>query len=161
MMQKLRNPKNVKLVSLFVAAVFVLGCFALSVTQSGFGKVASAASSESAIGVVNYQMLVAQSPDLASVNEAMNKEIKAAQDEFNEKSKTMNEAEKRRYYTQTQERLANKQKELMDPVLKKIEAAIKKVADKKGLAVVVEKSTVVFGGVDITDEVAKGMQASK
>lgn len=161
MMQKLRNPKNVKLVSLFVAAIFVLGCFALSVTQSGFGKVASAASSESAIGVVNYQMLVSQSPDLASVNDAMNKEIKAAQDEFNEKSKTMNEAEKRRYYTQTQERLANKQKELMDPVLKKIEAAIKKVADKKGLAVVVEKSTVVFGGVDITDEVAKSMQASK
>ena len=161
MMQKLRNPKNVKLISLFVAAIFVLGCFALSVTQSGFGKVASAASSESAIGVVNYQMLVAQSPDLASVNEAMNKEIKAAQDEFNEKSKTMNEAEKRRYYTQTQERLANKQKELMDPVLKKIEAAINKVADKKGLAVVVEKSTVVFGGVDITDEVAKSMQAGK
>ena len=161
MMQKLRNPKNVKLVSLFVAAIFVLGCFALSVTQSGFGKVASAASSESAIGVVNYQMLVSQSPDLASVNDAMNKEIKAAQDEFNEKSKTMNEAEKRRYYTQTQERLANKQKELMDPVLKKIEAAIKKVADKKGLAVVVEKSTVVFGGVDITDEVAKSMQSGK
>ena len=161
MMQKLRNPKNVKLVSLFVAAIFVLGCFALSVTQSGFGKVASAASTESAIGVVNYQMLVSQSPDLASVNEAMNKEIKAAQDEFNEKSKTMNEAEKRRYYTQTQERLANKQKELMDPVLKKIEAAIKKVADKKGLSVVVEKSTVVFGGVDITDEVAKSMQSGK
>lgn len=161
MMQKLRNPKNVKLVSLFVAAIFVLGCFALSVTQSGFGKVASAASSESAIGVVNYQMLISQSPDLTSVNEAMNKEIQAAQTEFNEKSKTMNEAEKRRYYTQTQERLANKQKELMDPVLKKIEAAIKKVADKKGLAVVVEKSTVVFGGVDITDEVAKSMQAGK
>lgn len=43
----------------------------------------------------------------------------------------MNEAEKRKYYTQTQERLANKQKELMDPVLKKIEASIKKIADKK------------------------------
>ena len=49
----------------------------------------------------------------------------------------------------------------MDPVLKKIEAAIKKVADKKGLAVVVDKNTVVYGGVDITDEVAKGMQSGK
>ena len=37
MMQKLRNPKNVKLLSLCVAAIFVLGCFALSVTQSGGG----------------------------------------------------------------------------------------------------------------------------
>ena len=156
MMQKLRNPKNVKLISLFIAAIFVLGCFALSVTQSGVGKSAFAASSESAIGVVNYQMLVAQSPDLSKVNEAMNKEIEAAQKDFNEKSKTMNEAEKRKYYTQTQE-----QKELMDPVLKKIEASIKKIADKKGLAVVVDKNTVVFGGVDITDEVAKAMQAGK
>ena len=159
MMQKLRNPKNVKLISLFIAAIFVLGCFALSVTQSGVGKSAFAASSESAI--VNYQMLVAQSPDLSKVNEAMNKEIESAQKDFNEKSKTMNEAEKRKYYTQTQERLANKQKELMDPVLKKIEASIKKIADKKGLAVVVDKNTVVFGGVDITDEVAKSMQAGK
>ncbi len=158
MMQQLRNPKNVKVISLLIAAIFVLGCFALSVTQSGFGKNAMAASSESAIGVVNYQILVSQSPDLQTVNEAMNKEIKAAQEDFNEKSKTMNDAEKRKYYTQIQERLANKQKELMDPVLKSIEASIKKVADKKGLSVVVDKNTVVYGGVDITDEVAKSMQ---
>ena len=161
MMQKSRNPKNVKLISLFVAAIFVLGCFALSVTQSGVGKSAFAASSESAIGVVNYQMLVAQSPDLNDVNTAMNKEIEAAQKDFNEKSKSMNEAEKRKYYTQLQERLQNKQKELMDPVMKKIEATIKKIADRKGLSVVVEKSTVVFGGVDITDEVAKALQTAK
>lgn len=161
MMQKLRNPKNVKLVSLFVAAIFVLGCFALSLTQSGFGNNASAASSESAIGVVNYQMLVAQSPDLKNVDEAMKTEIDNAQKDFDEKSKTMNESEKRRFYTQTQERLQNKQKELMDPVLKKIEESIKKVADKKGLSVVVEKSMVVYGGVDITDEVAKALQSAK
>lgn len=161
MMQQLRNPKNVKLVSLFVAAIFVLGCFALSLTQSGFGKTASAAASESAIGVVNYQMLIAQSPDLKGVDDAMKTEIETAQKDFDEKSKDMNEAEKRSYYTQIQERLQNKQKELMDPVLKNIEATIKKVADKKGLAVVVEKSTVVYGGVDITDEVAKALQSGK
>ena len=57
MMQKLRNPKNVKLISLFIAAIFVLGCFALSVTQSGVGKSAFAASSESAIGVVKKSNL--------------------------------------------------------------------------------------------------------
>ena len=161
MMQQLRNPKNVKLVSLFVAAIFVLGCFALSLTQSGFGRVASAASSESAIGVVNYQMLVAQSPDMAGVRTAMQTEIETAQKDFEEKSKSLNDQEKQRYYTQTQERLENKQKELMDPVLKKIEENIQKVAKKKGLSVVVEKSTVVFGGVDITDEVAKALQSGK
>lgn len=161
MMQHLRNPKNVKLVSLFIAAIFVLGCFALSVTQSGFSKMASAAASESAIGVVNYQMLVTQSPDLAKVREAMQAEVENAKKDFDEKSATMNEQEKQRYYQQIQERLANKEKELMDPLMKNIEAAIKKVADKKGLSVVVEKNNVIYGGVDITDEVTKSMQSAK
>lgn len=161
MMQKLRNPKNVKMVSLFVAAIFILGCFALSVTQSGFGRVASAAASESAIGVVNYQMLVAQSPDLQNVRNAMKSEIDSAQKDFDEKSESMNDSEKQRYYVQLQERIANKEKELMEPVLKKVEEQIKKVADKKGLSVVVDKSTVIFGGVDITDEVAKSLQSGK
>ena len=153
MMQKLRDPKNVKMISLFVAAIFVLGCFALTLTQSGVNSVASAASSESAIGVVNYQMLLSQVPDL--------QEIDNAQKDFDEKSKTMNDTEKQRYYQQLQERLSNKEKELMDPVLKKIETTIKKVADKKGLSVVVDKNTVVYGGLDITDEVSKALQSGK
>ena len=37
----------------------------------------------------------------------------------------------------------------------KINAAVKKVADAKGLTIVVEKSNVVYGGQDITDEVIK------
>ena len=158
MMQHLRNPKNVKLVSLFVAAIFVLGCFALTLTQSGFGGTASAAAKESAIGVVNYQMLVSQSPELANVRTAMQNEIATAQKDFDEKSKTMSDAEKQRYYKQLQERIGNKERELMDPVLKNIELQIQKIADKKGLSVVVHKDTVVFGGVDITDEVVRAMQ---
>ncbi len=161
MMQHLRNPKNVKLVSLFVAAIFVLGCFALSLTQSGFGQTASAAASQSAIGVVNYQAVVAQSPQLASVREGVKAEIATAQKDFDEKSKSMNDAEKQRYYKQLQERIGNKEKELMDPVLKSIEMSIQKVANKKGLSVVVHKDTVVFGGVDITDDVIRAVQSGK
>ena len=122
---------------------------------------ASAASSESAIGVVNYQMLLSQVPDLQNVQKSMKQEIDNAQKDFDEKSKTMNDTEKQRYYQQLQERLSNKEKELMDPVLKKIETTIKKVADKKGLSVVVDKNTVVYGGLDITDEVSKALQSGK
>lgn len=161
MMQQLRNPKNVKMISLFVAAFFVLSCFAVTLQQGAFTSIASAAASESAIGVVNYQMLLAQSPDIAGVQDAMKQEVAAQQKNFDEKSKDMNDTEKQRYYQQLQEVIANKEKELMEPVFQKIEAAIKKVADKKGLAVVVEKNTVVYGGLDITDEVAKTLQSGK
>ena len=49
----------------------------------------------------------------------------------------------------------------MEPVYKKIDATIKKIADKKGLSVVVDKNTVVYGGLDITDEVSKALQSGK
>lgn len=162
MMEKLRNPKNVKLVSLFVAAIFVLGCFALSLTQSGMGGVASAAPSQSAIGVVNYQMVVGQSAEMAALRTTMQAEQAAAQKEFEEKSQAMtNENEKRMYFQQLRERLANKENELLEPILAKANAAIQKVADKKGLAVVVHKDTVAYGGLDITADVAKAMAETK
>lgn len=164
MMEKLRNPKNVKTISLVIAAIFVIGCFTIALTAGGFsnlGGVASAAGSDSAIGVVNYQVLVSQSPKLDEVRTAMQKEVQATRDEFNEKSKDMNNEEKDRYYQQLQQRLGNKQNELMEPLLKQINDAISKVAEKKGLKVVVDKSSVIYGGADITDEVARSLQSVK
>ena len=162
MMEKLRNPKNVKTISLIVAAIFVLGCFTLAMSAGGFGSaVASAASSESAIGVVNYQVLVSQSPRLEQIRSDMQKAIADTRKEFDNNSQNMNDEEKERYYKQLQERLANKEKDLMDPLLNDINNTIKKIADKKGLKVVVDKATVVYGGTDITDEVAKALQNPK
>ena len=162
MMEKLRNPKNVKTISLIVAAIFVIGCFTLAMSAGGFGNsVASAASSESAIGVVDYQVLVSQSPQLEQVRSDMQKAIAETRREFDNNSKNMNDDEKERYYKQMQERLATKEKDLMDPLLNGINDTIKKIAEKKGLKVVVDKSTVIYGGTDITDEVAKALQNPK
>lgn len=69
----------------------------------------------------------------------------------------MPDAEKQRYYAQLQDRLAQKEREVMAPVLDKVTAAIKKVADSKGLTIVVDKQTVLYGGVDITDDVIKNL----
>ena len=163
MMEKLRNPKNVKFFSLLIAAVFIIGCFTLALSDSGFmaGSVAQAANTDSAIGVVNYQELVAQSPKMSEVRTAMQNEVKKTREEFENKSANMNDQEKQRYYQQLQERLGVKEKELMDPLLKDIDGAIKAVADKKGLSVVVDKNAVVFGGADITADVAKELQKKK
>ena len=162
MMEKLRNPKNVKTISLIVAAIFVIGCFTLAMSAGGFGSsVASAAASESAIGVVDYQVLVSQYPKLEQLNSEMEKAKNEARAEFDSKSQNMNDQQKEEYYRQLQERLQVKFKELDDALRKDIDEVIKKVAEKKGLKVVVEKSTVVYGGTDITDEVAKSLQSTK
>ncbi|MCD7975061.1 MAG: OmpH family outer membrane protein [Phascolarctobacterium sp.] len=160
MMQQLRNPKNVKMVSLIVAAIFVIGCFAYSIDK-GIFSASSEAAMESAIGTINYQALITQSPGVENVREIMQAEIEVAQNEFNEKSQDMNEDQKRSHYSELQERLAAKEKELLEPIRAKTKEEIKKVADKKGLSVVVDKKTVIFGGVDITEDVLKALRTEK
>ena len=73
--------------------------------------------------------------------------------EFEEKSAGMSDQEKADYYQQCQQRLAQKQQELLDPIRNAVDAAIKKVADKKGMSVVIDKMAVIYGGQDITQEV--------
>jgi len=42
---------------------------------------------------------------------------------------------------------------LLAPLEKSFDDAVKKVADAKGLSVVIDKGAVVYGGVDITQDV--------
>jgi len=146
--------KQVKFVSLAIAVFFMLGVVGLALSQTGKTSVASASGSSN-IGVVNQQMLVSQHPDMAKAQEAMQAEVESAKKDFEAKSATMNDKDKQDYYAQIQQRLSLKQQELIDPVLSKVEAAIKAVADAKGLSVVMDKGNVVYGGLDITDEVGK------
>ena len=163
MMEKLRNPKNVKFFSLLIAAVFIIGCFTLALSDSGFmaGSVAQAANTDSAIGVVNKQELMATHPKMAESQAAFEAERKAVAKEFESKAQNMNDQERARYRQQLEERLFKKNQELMEVMIKDIEARIKVVAEKKGLSVVVDKEAVVYGGADITADVAKELQKAK
>lgn len=51
------------------------------------------------------------------------------------------------------QRVEQKRQELLKPIMDKINAAIKEVADAKGLSVVIGKNVVIYGGVDITQDV--------
>jgi len=147
--------KQVKFVSLAVAAFFMLGVVGLALSQSSTTSVAAAAGSSSNIGVVNQKLLISQHPDMAKAQETMQAEIDSASKDFDTKSATMNDKEKQEYFAQIQQRLAVKDQEIFNPIINKVDAAIKAVADAKGLAVVMDKNNVVYGGQDITDDVGK------
>ena len=147
-----RNKKNVKTVALAIAAAFLFGVAGLAVTQTT--HVASAAPASN-VGVVNYQMVVQQHPDLAKVQTTMQAESEAAKKEFDAKAASLGDKEKQEYYMQLQQRLQLKNQELMVPVFSKVDAVIKEVADAKGLSVVVDKGAVIYGGQDITDDCVK------
>ena len=141
-----------KVISVLIALVFIGSVVALALTQSGTG-IASAASSSN-VGVVDYRQFTTLKI-YTDVEGEMQTAVETAQKEFNEKSANMSEKEKQEYYQQTMERLQHQNADLMEPVNKQIEDAVKAVADAKGLSVVLNKDTVVYGGTDITQDVIK------
>jgi outer membrane protein len=109
----------------------------------------------STVGVVNYQLLINQHPDMAQANETYKAAVKQAQDDFNAKSANMNDNDKKALSQQLEQGIQQKQQELINAIRDKVNAAIKAVADDKGLTVVVDKSVIAYGGQDITDDVMK------
>ncbi|MBU2703793.1 outer membrane protein [Sporomusaceae bacterium BoRhaA] len=113
------------------------------------------AADASTVGVVNYQQLINQHPDMAQANETYKAAVKQAQDDFNTKSANMNDQDKKALSQQLQQGLQQKQQELINAIRDKVNAAIKAVAEDKGLTVVMDKSVIAYGGQDITDDVLK------
>ena len=148
----LNNKKNVKMIAIVIAASFLLGVAGLAVTQTSH---VSAAAPASNVGVVNYQMVVQQHPDLAKVQSTMQTESESAKKEFDAKAASLGDKEKQEYFMQLQQRLQLKNQELMVPIFNKVDAVIKEVSDSKGLSIVVDKNAVIYGGQDITDDCVK------
>ena len=146
---------QVKIVSILIALVFIGSVVALALTQSGSGFASAASSS---VGVIDYSLVGSQHPQLAQADQQMQAEVEAAQKEFEAQSANMNDQEKADYYKQTQERLSQKQQDLMEPISKSIDEAVKSVAEAKGLQVVLDKRAVVYGGQDITQDVVNKLK---
>lgn len=155
-MMKLEK-RQIKMITLSIVAFFVLSIVGIAMSQNEQLQVAGAAPASS-VGVVDWQALMAQHPDMAAAEAELQAAAEEAQKNFDEKSATMNDKEKQDYYVQLQQSLGVKQQSLLEPIMKKVEDAIKKVADKKGLSVVVEKNQVVYGGQDITADVVKNFK---
>lgn len=117
------------------------------------------AADASQVGAVNYQFLMNQHPDMAQANETYKAAIKQAQDDFNAKSASMNDQDKSALSQQLTQGLQQKQQDLINAIRDKVNAAIKAVAEAKGLTVVIDKSVIAYGGQDITDDVLKKITA--
>lgn len=145
--------KQVKIVCIVVAAVFVLSIAGLAVSQTSTLQAAAAPSN---IGKVNIDEVMRSHPDFKKAGETFNAEVEQAQKDFAAKAPTLaNDKEREAYSAQVQQRLSLRQSELIKPIEDKVMAAIKEVADVKGLAVVMPAAVVIHGGQDITGDVKK------
>ena len=144
---------QVKIFSIVIALVFVGSVVALALTQSGAG-IASAAGNSN-VGVVHMQKLVTSHPDFAKASTEMQQAVQEAQMRFEANNANKSDEEKAKAYQEIQRELAQKEQALLTGIQEKVNAAIKKAADARGMTVVLDKSSVVYGGEDITADVEK------
>jgi outer membrane protein len=109
----------------------------------------------SAIGVVDYPLLVTQHPEAARARADIQAAMAQAKTDFDAKAAGMNDGEKATAFQQIQKDFQLKQQESLKGISENIDAAIKAVAVAKGLTVVVHKGAVAYGGQDITSEVLR------
>lgn len=143
-----------KKIVFIVAAAFLLSA-AAGITISQNDKTFAAASS--IVGSVDFQLLMDQHPDTAVAQQTMQAAIAQTKQEFETKGATMNEQDKKDLYTKLQQQLAAKQQTLLDPIKDKVLAAVKAVAEAKGMTIVIDKGAVIYDSQDITAEVGKKM----
>lgn len=148
--------KQVKIISIIIAAVFVFSIVGLGVAQYQSG-VAGASSSN--VGIVDYSQLISQHPSMQAAREKYQAEAQQMQDEFNQKAASMTPEQQQEYVIQKQKEMQDKQKELIDPIRQNIEQHVKEVADARGINVVLDKNNVLYGGQDITQSVLQKIQA--
>ena len=136
-----------------MAVLFFLGVVGIMGVNTNTTYAAGAVVSN--VGIVNYQLLMSQHPDNAKAAETMNATIAQAKSDFVAQSVNMNDQDKQALSLQFSQKIEQKQQELLVPIHDKVMAVIKSIAEAKGLAVVVDKSSSVYGGQDITNEAGK------
>jgi outer membrane protein len=143
-----------KVTSMLLAGLVLLGAAGLAAALPNQAHAATAP----IVGVVDIGLLVNQHPDTPKANETIKTEAQAAEKEFDGKAAGLGDKEKQDLRAQLLQRVGQKQQELFKGIADKIDAAVKEVAKAKGLTVVVQKSSIVYGGLDITEDVLKKLQ---
>ena len=132
-----------------VAAIAVLGVLA-------FGSVAFA---EEKIGVIDSQKIVFQHPKFEGITKQMQQISKAKETEMKTAVDSEKDQDKKAEIYQAKRReLAQEEQRLMQPIFQEAQLAVRTVAKIKGVTVVIEKSAVYFGGIDITDDVIQELK---
>lgn len=132
-----------KKIAILLAAVLVV--FSLS-------SIASAA--EEKVGFVDEMAILQQAPKFKQAQQQIDtigkKKSDAAKAAFD---KETDEKKKAQIVQTLQLEMREEEAKLMNPILKEINDTIAKVAKAKGVTIVLNKSLVFFGGLDLTNDV--------
>ena len=143
---------NTKTLAIAIAVIVVLaaaGVFAAA--RSGtpaFGQ-------SMTIGYVDMARALDAHPGRASAEAALRDYAQAQVADAQQKMKAMSAAQKQDLQRQVDQVIFKKRAELLGGLDKDIRAAVDKVAKQQGVSVVLTRDVVLYGGVDLTDQVIK------
>ncbi|WP_296953886.1 OmpH family outer membrane protein [uncultured Dialister sp.] len=158
MMTTLGNKKNVKIFSFALAGVFIASVAVMAVVS--MGDTASAAPTTD-IGVVDQREVISSNGQLAiDYQTKMKQTAEEMQKDFDAKSAGMSDADKEKLFADMQQQFNQKRTAIEKDMEDQVTGAVKSVASKKGLSLVVDKSAVIYGGTDITREVSEALNKS-
>ena len=154
MMRMMNNKKNVKIFSIVIAAIFIIGIGALAYTQMATPGTSAASN----VGVIDMSRL--DNPENPVY-------VKAAKEFTDYRSQDSSRYAskgrccikmmllKLKLSKKTQANVEKKMEEMNKQMADQTMEAAKAVGNAKGLSVVLPKDAVLYGGVDITDQVLK------
>ena len=148
-----------------VVLVMIVSVLAVSASASFAASKKSAAASSAAIGSVgivdrgeilnNHPKLEQVRQQLANIARQKENEAKAAADKESDNTKKAQAVQGKRM------ELAQEEQKLMAPIYRDCEQAVREVAVKKKLTLVLDKFVVLIGGEDITQDVIQQLAKSK
>lgn len=155
MMRMMNNKANVKIFSIVIAAIFIVGIGALAYTQ--MASPSSNSGTSTIIGVIDTSRMLSQDNPIyiSAAQEYMSYQSQLQQETQAKIDAAQDDATKQKIAEEARQNLAKKDQEIAKSVQDKAMEAAKAVGDAKGLSVVMTKDTVLYGGVDITDQVLK------
>jgi outer membrane protein len=118
------------------------------------------------IGVIDIQKAIVNHPKAEESMEILKNFQEERQQDLDSKTKnkelTAEEKEQiNSLVSKYEKEIQDKDAELTNKLFESIKGAIEKVAKKKGLTVVLDKQSVFYGGVDITDEVIEELKKNE
>lgn len=120
---------------------------------------AGIALAEEKIGVLEPQKVLSQHPKMAQVSKQVQAIVQKKQAEAKSAiEKEKDNKKKEEIYKTKRNEAATEEQKLMAPLFKDIDLAIRSVAKAKGLTVVISKTRVFVGGVDITEDVIRELK---
>jgi outer membrane protein len=143
---------SAKIIGMVAAGIIIVAALVVVVARSG-----PALGQSLTIGYVDMVRAVDAHPRKAAAESALKDYAQSQIADVQQRAKGATPAQQEDMRRQLNQQLLKKRQELIGGLEKDIRAAVEKVAKAQGVSIVLNREVVLYGGVDLTDQVIKAI----